>query len=59
VDTKNPKQIAEAVKDILDNPEKTKKVVENAKKMVIGKYDWNIVAKDMREKVFENIINLC
>jgi glycosyltransferase involved in cell wall biosynthesis len=59
VDTKNPKQIAEAVKDILDNPEKTNQVIETAKKMVIEKYDWNIVAKDMREKVFENIINLC
>jgi len=56
VDTKNPKQIAEAVKDILDNPEETKKVVENAKKMVIEKYDWNIVAKYMREKVFEKIL---
>ena len=55
MDTKSPKQIAEAVRDILDNPEKTAKVVANAKKMAIDKYDWDIIAKDMRERVFRKM----
>ncbi|MBU4480293.1 glycosyltransferase family 4 protein [Patescibacteria group bacterium] len=52
VDVKSPEQIAEAVKDILNNPEKTALVVATAKKMVFEKYDWNIIAKDMQQKVF-------
>lgn len=56
VDTKNPKQIAEAVKDILDNPEKTNQVIETAKKMVIEKYDWDLLVEDMRQKVFKNFL---
>lgn len=57
VDVDSPEQIAEAVKDILDNPEKTKKVVETAHKMVLEKFDWDVIAKDMREKVFEKVLN--
>ena len=56
VDTRNSEQIAEAVKDILNNPEKTAKIVATAKKMAFEKYDWNIIAKDMKEKVFDNLL---
>jgi glycosyltransferase involved in cell wall biosynthesis len=49
----NPAQIAEAVKNILANPEQTKKVVANASKMVKEKFNWENIAKDMRQKVFE------
>lgn len=54
VNTRDPQGIAEAVKNILDNPEISKKVVVNAKKMVIEKYDWNIIARDMQD-IFNNI----
>ena len=54
VDKRNPEQIAKAVKNILSNPEKTKKVIANAKKMVFEKYDWDIIAKDM-ENIFNEI----
>ena len=30
-------------------------IVENAFKMVSEKYDWNIVAKDMKEKIFDTL----
>jgi len=56
VDVRSPKQIAEMIKDILNNPEKTKNVVATAKKMVFEKYDWNIIAKDMKTKVFNKLI---
>ena len=56
VDADSPEQIAEAVKEILANPEQTKKVIETAKKMVEVKYNWEHIAKAMREKVFGPII---
>lgn len=56
VDKNSPEQIAEAVKDILAHPEKVKEVVATAQSMVIKKYDWNIIARDMREKVFGRIL---
>jgi glycosyltransferase involved in cell wall biosynthesis len=49
----NPESIAEAVKKYLDDPTLTATIVKNAKKLVQEKYDWNIIASDMRSKVFE------
>jgi glycosyltransferase involved in cell wall biosynthesis len=56
VDTDSPEQIAEAVKDILANPEQVKKVLATAKAMVSEKYDWDLIAKNMREKVFARLL---
>ncbi|MEI7720147.1 MAG: glycosyltransferase family 4 protein [bacterium] len=55
VDKNSPKQIAEAVWDIVQNPEGTKKVVENAQKLAQEKYDWELVVTDMRERVFGRV----
>ena len=55
VDIKSPEQIAKVVKEILDNPEKTAKVVATAKKMVVEKYDWEKIAQDMKQKVFDRL----
>lgn len=51
VDKDSPEQIAKAVQDILSNPEQVKKVIEHARAMTFEKYDWNLIAKDMYEKV--------
>lgn len=56
VDKDNPEQIAEAVKDILANPEKTKEVTERAHAMVLEKFNWDMVAHDMHEKVFGKVL---
>lgn len=56
VDVDSPEQIAEAVKDILAHPEKTKEVIERARKMVEEQYDWDVIAKDMRTKVFASVL---
>lgn len=53
VDKDSPEQIAGAVKDIMAHPEKMRNVVATAKAMVIDKYDWNLIAADMKTKVFE------
>jgi glycosyltransferase involved in cell wall biosynthesis len=55
VDKDSPEQIAAAIKDILARPDKVKEVTENAKKMVLEKYDWDKIAKDMRAKVFQKL----
>ena len=52
VDVDSPEQIAAAVKDILANPEKVRKVTEVARAMVVEKYDWDKIAVQMRERVF-------
>jgi glycosyltransferase involved in cell wall biosynthesis len=52
VDSDSPAQIADAVKRIMENPEKTRRVIATAKAMVMEKYDWDLIARDMKEKVF-------
>ncbi|MDO8576504.1 MAG: glycosyltransferase, partial [bacterium] len=52
VDVDSPEQVAGAVKDIMEHPEKMRAVVATAHALAVEKYDWNTVAKDMREKVF-------
>jgi glycosyltransferase involved in cell wall biosynthesis len=56
VDKDSPEQIAEAVESIMSNPEKVREVVKTAKAMVAETYDWDIVAKKMREEVFAPLI---
>ena len=55
VDKDSPEQIAVAVKDIMARPEKVREVTATAQHMVREKYDWNIIARDMREKVFARL----
>lgn len=47
VDKNSPSQIADAVRDILDEPQKRERIVETAARLVTEKYDWNIIARDM------------
>lgn len=57
VDKDSPEQIAEAVKDIIANPEKVKRITDTARKMVEEKYDWDIIARQMHDRVFDPVIN--
>ena len=57
VDKDSPEQIADAVKDILAHPEQVARVKATAKKMAFERYDWNLIAREMRQAfdtVFEN-----
>ncbi len=51
-EVKNPKSIAEQVKKLIDNPELKNELVETANRMVKEKYDWDLVARNMKERVF-------
>lgn len=53
VDANSPEQIAEAVKDIMSNPQKVAEVTAIAKAMAIEKYDWDLVATRMENEVFK------
>ena len=48
VEKRDPKGIAKRIKEILNSPKERKKIAENAQKMVLEKYDWNIVAQKMK-----------
>jgi glycosyltransferase involved in cell wall biosynthesis len=56
VDKDSPEQIAEAVKEIVANPGIATNVTKTASAMVIEKYDWNTVAKAMRQ-LFEDLFD--
>ncbi|MFH1178304.1 MAG: glycosyltransferase family 4 protein [bacterium] len=47
VDHDSPEQIAEAVREILSNPDQVARVTSNAKKLVTENYDWNLIAERM------------
>ncbi|MDP3763199.1 MAG: glycosyltransferase family 4 protein [bacterium] len=51
----NPKSIADKVMEYINNPELTSKIIENARKMVEEKYDWNFIAKRMKEEIFDKV----
>ena len=56
VDPDSPEQIAAKVQEILTNPEKAKQISAHARKMVEEKYDWDNIAKQMRERVFARVL---
>jgi glycosyltransferase involved in cell wall biosynthesis len=56
VDVNSPEQIAAQVKEILGNPTATAKVIDNARTLALEKYDWDLIAKDMKEKVLAKMI---
>jgi glycosyltransferase involved in cell wall biosynthesis len=57
VDKNSPEQIAEKVQYILDHPEEVQQISENAHAMVVEKYQWDNISKDMRTKVLEKLFS--
>ena len=47
VDPLNPKEIADAIKYIIDNPKEAKQMGSNGKKAVLEKYNWDIEEKKL------------
>ena len=50
--------IAHAVRDIMQNPETMRAVIATARAMVLERFDWNLVARDMRAKVFAKVLGV-
>lgn len=55
VDKDSPEQITKAVKDILAHPDQVAHVTATAKRLVTEKYDWDLIAKQMRD-VFNRLL---
>lgn len=55
-EVRNPRSIADAVLKLCTDESLKNTLVRNARELVQEKYDWDIVAKDMREKVFEKML---
>lgn len=55
VNADSPREIAEAVGDILKRPDKVREVIRNAKELALSRYDWNLIAADMRA-LFDDLL---
>ncbi|MBI5005274.1 MAG: glycosyltransferase family 4 protein [Candidatus Lloydbacteria bacterium] len=53
-----PESVAAQVKRLMEDKALREKISANARAMVEEKYDWNIIAKQMKEKVFERMFTL-
>ncbi|MCR4325942.1 MAG: glycosyltransferase family 4 protein [Patescibacteria group bacterium] len=51
-----PESVARAVKRYMDDPALLAKVVKNAKALAAQKYDWDLIAKSMRERIFQPLL---
>jgi glycosyltransferase involved in cell wall biosynthesis len=51
----DPRSIVSVVQKYLGDHALTVRIVEKARKLAEQKYDWNIIAKDMRGKIFDTI----
>lgn len=56
VDKDSPQQIANAAQDIIANPGQAQKVVDTCDKLVHERYNWDSIARDMRERVFGHVL---
>lgn len=52
-DVHDPDSVARAVTKYMNDPVLTARIVKNAQELARQKYDWNIIAGDMKERVFE------
>ncbi len=56
VEVGEPADIAKAVQRLLDDTALREKIVQNAFSLVEGRYDWNRIAKEMQENVFDSAV---
>lgn len=52
----NPESIAEAIKRLMENPDLRKRLIENGQKLAREKYDWDLIAREMKTRVFDPAI---
>jgi len=52
---RDPRSIARAVKRYIDDPVLAARIVQTAKKLAADKYDWDLIAHEMRERIFNAI----
>ncbi len=55
VDPDSPEQIAVAVQDIMEHPEKVQRVTDTARAMVEAEYEWGAISQKMQAEVFAKL----
>jgi glycosyltransferase involved in cell wall biosynthesis len=53
---RDPQSVADAVTRYINDPSLVARIIENAKKLAQDHYDWNMIARTMRKKIFEPLI---
>lgn len=51
----DPRSIAEQVERLMNDTNLRQKLVENGQQLVKDKYDWNLIASEMKEKIFDKV----
>ncbi|KKT85727.1 MAG: hypothetical protein UW83_C0010G0012, partial [Parcubacteria group bacterium GW2011_GWD1_44_9] len=51
----DPRSIAEQVERLMNDTSLRQKLVENGQQLVKDKYDWNLIASEMKEKIFDKV----
>lgn len=54
-EVRDPKSIAEKVNTLFKDTELRERIIANAQKLAIEKYDWSLIARNMKERVFDRI----
>lgn len=57
VDKDNPEQIAQAVQNIIANPDTVRTVTQTARELMLEKFDWDAIAVQMRERIFKPLLD--
>lgn len=52
----DPEDLAGKISMLMEKNELRKELVHNAKKMALEKYDWSLIAAEMKEKVFKPLL---
>ena len=56
VTPRDPEGISRAVLRYMNDSGLRARIVKNAGELIPGRYDWNIIARDMKEKVFDKVL---
>jgi glycosyltransferase involved in cell wall biosynthesis len=54
-EVKNPKSITRAVKQLIEDDNLRQKLIKNGRELAREKYDWDLIAREMKSKVFNTL----
>lgn len=57
IEPESPASIVEVVQKIIDDPSHAHQIAINAQRMVLKEYDWDKIASEMRERVFNKVLS--
>lgn len=53
---RDPESVARAVEKYMRDPALTARIVRNAKELAAKRYDWSLIAHDMRTRIFDRLV---